>query len=81
MRGSRLFFKKGEVSTHAGNGKCGHQDGDRMNAMFNNPCGLAVNQETGDIYVADWGNHVIRKINYQGMFLVFSCYFFEDEIN
>lgn len=39
-------------------------------ATFNSLCGIAVNQKTGDVYVADFANHVIRKISPQGMLYV-----------
>jgi hypothetical protein len=37
------------------------------NALFNNPQGIAVAPATGDIYVADSGNSIIRKITPAGM--------------
>lgn len=57
------------MSTYAGGETSGHQDGDRMRALFNSPYRLTVNQETGDLYVSDYGNQVIRKITAQGVFV------------
>jgi hypothetical protein len=48
-------------STIAG-GAQGSNDGVDANAQFNNPTGVAVDS-TGNIYVADQGNNLIRKIS------------------
>lgn len=52
-----------EVKTIAGTynkpGYSGNCDG--INAIFNRPHGLAVDSK-GDLYVADTGNHIIRKL-------------------
>lgn len=55
------------MSTYAGSGMSGYKDGDRLSALFNSPWGIAVNQETGDVYVSDYSSHIIRKITLQGM--------------
>ena len=49
------------VSTLAGNGTAGSADGTGTAAQFNNPTGVAVDN-SGTVYVADQGNHSIRKI-------------------
>ncbi len=56
----RLVFG-GQVSVLAGQGKAGHADGAASAARFKSPAGLAVGK-SGEIYVADTGNHRIRKI-------------------
>ncbi|WP_186758119.1 IPT/TIG domain-containing protein [Echinicola salinicaeni] len=52
----------GTVSTVAGRGERGYQDGALSEAMFSNPSGLDLDNE-GNIIVADRINHLIRRIN------------------
>lgn len=49
------------VSTFAGTGTEGYADGEGTEAQFNKPKGVAVDIH-GNVYVADTGNHRIRKI-------------------
>ena len=51
------------VTTIAGSGTIGHKDGTGTAAQFNKPVGLAVNGNT--LYVASFGNRVIRKLEYK----------------
>jgi serine/threonine-protein kinase len=46
-------------------GTTGSTDGEGGNASFNNPQGIASGLQviTGNIYVADFGNNLIRKVN------------------
>ena len=56
----------------------GNKDGMGMHATFNSPSDVTVNQQTGDLYVSDLGNHSIRKITPQGNLLttsLLSCSF------
>lgn len=55
-------YNLGYVSTLAGSNKSGHQDNEGVDASFTCPVGITVNEENGDVYVADSENHVIRKI-------------------
>ncbi len=49
------------VATLAGTGSAGSADGSGNVATFNQPNGLAVDG-SGNVYVADYGNHKIRKV-------------------
>ncbi len=53
-------IKGGKVSTLAGSTK-GFKNGSAKVAQFDHPRGIAVDK-SGTVYVADTGNHVIRKI-------------------
>jgi len=54
------------LSTLAGlAGSGGNNDGQNTNALFNNPCGIAVDSQT-NLFVADKNNHVIRMISPSG---------------
>jgi len=58
----RKMTPDGTVTTIAGSGLAGLQDGTgTTNVRFSNPQGIAVDS-TGTIYVADTNNHVIRRI-------------------
>ena len=54
------------VTTLAGNGTAGHHDATGTEAQFNEPRGVAVDP-SGILYVADAGNHCIRKITSAGV--------------
>lgn len=57
----------GKVQLIAGmQGIIGNKDGIGEEATFNCPSGVAINELTGDIFIADYNNNVIRKIDPQG---------------
>ena len=62
----------GAVSTLAGTGAAGSANGAGNVATFKDPYGLGVNSDTGDIYVADTGNHKIRKVTQAAVVSVFA---------
>jgi len=55
-----------DVTTFAGNGIAGTKDGAGDTAQFNTPVGVATDA-AGNVYVADRGNHQIRKITPAGI--------------
>jgi sugar lactone lactonase YvrE len=61
----RKITPAGDVSTLAGNGMFGFQDGTGAGAQFNNPLGLVVDA-AGYVFVADNTNHSVRKISPAG---------------
>lgn len=61
----RKITPDGTVSTLAG-GKEGYADGTGNLAAFHTPSGLAIDAE-GNLYVADTGNHRIRKVSPTGL--------------
>jgi len=61
----RALRPDGSVTTLAG-GVEGFQDGQGAAARFNTPSGLALDA-TGNLYVADTGNHAIRKVTPDGV--------------
>ena len=56
----------GVVTTLAGNKYGGFADGDGADASFRYPSGVALDS-AGNVYVADWGNHRIRKVSPVGV--------------
>lgn len=67
----RKITLSGEVSTLAGNGTKGYKDGADSSAEFDEPTGLAVD-DSGNVYVCDRSNNVIRKINTDGVVSTFA---------
>lgn len=68
----RKINAAGDVSTLAGSaGIPGHRDGAGAAARFNRPDGLAVDS-AGNVYVADSGNHTIRRITQAGVVTTFA---------
>lgn len=65
----RISAVTGLVSTIAGDGNQGNNDGLRWNASFYQPIGLAFDV-IGNLYVADEHNHRIRKITLSGGFSI-----------
>lgn len=68
----RKITPSGVVSTFAGvAGVSGMANGTGSNALFNGPGGLAVDS-TDNLYVAEMGNHAIRKITPAGLVTTFA---------
>jgi DNA-binding beta-propeller fold protein YncE len=62
-----IRYFSGMISVFAGSGNPGNTDGLGTIAMFNYPCGIAIDQQSGNLYVCDSANHEIRRITPQGM--------------
>jgi sugar lactone lactonase YvrE len=61
----RVLSPEGAVHTLVGNGQAGFADGQGAGALFNEPYGLALDQE-GNLLVADFGNNAIRRVTMAG---------------
>ena len=65
------FIQSLPGSSYGFGGAAGSVDGNGGTALFNSPSGVAVDA-TGNIYVADSGNHAIRKITSSGNVTLFA---------
>ena len=61
----------GYVSTFAGSGVASFGDGQSVSAILNLPHGVIMDS-SGFLYVADYGNHRVRKINATGFVSTFA---------
>lgn len=67
----RKITPGGQVTTFAGTGVTGYQDGPVATAQFSNPSGIAVDDHH-NVFVVDRGNHCIRKITPEGQVSTFA---------
>jgi sugar lactone lactonase YvrE len=67
----RVVAPDGTVSTLAGSGAEDFADGPAAQAAFNGPNGVAVDAQ-GNVFVADSGNHRIRRIDRGGVVSTFA---------
>jgi len=67
----RKITSAGVVTTLAGSGSSGSADGTGTAASFHDPTGVAVDG-SGNLYVADKNNHLIRKITSAGVVTTFA---------
>lgn len=61
----RKISPTGDVTTFAGNGSTGNLDGLGTSATFDGPSGITIDV-SGNLYVADRNNNLIRKITSNG---------------
>jgi DNA-binding beta-propeller fold protein YncE len=62
----KVTFSIGEMKTIAGNAGCGSANGIGVKASFCRPRGIAIDAKN-NLYVADTGNSIIRKITPEGV--------------
>jgi hypothetical protein len=62
-----LIVIQGTSSVFALGEKPGNADGPGLSAMFYDLIDIAINQQTGDLFVCDYGNHSILKVNSTGV--------------
>jgi len=67
----RKVSLSGEVTTIAGNGTAGFNNGNGGTAQFFNPGGIAIDQQ-GNLYISDRGNYRIRRITPGGQVSTFA---------
>jgi PKD repeat protein len=63
--GQTVMFEPNRVTTYSGLG-AGYANGTASNALFNLPTGIAADT-FGNIYIADYSNNRVRKINSAGV--------------
>jgi len=67
----QAYSQKAIVSYYVGSGFRGFKNGVGKEALLNNPNGLAVDKQ-GNLYIADQGNHCIRKVTPDGNVTVYA---------
>lgn len=62
-----IYWGVGVIKHFAGYGAKEFKDGSFESSLFGTPCGVTIDELTGDVFVADHGNHIIRRISQQGI--------------
>ena len=69
----RKIDPKGNVTTVAGSARGISGDNQPgLKAQFNQPEGLALHPKTGELYISDFNNHCVRKLDSKGIVTVFA---------
>lgn len=63
----RKVSSAGIVTTLCGNGTAGTNDGSGASAQFTSPGSICIDQQTGTLYVSDWGSQKLRKVSSAGV--------------
>ena len=63
---SQFYAKASNVTTYAGSGASGSNNGPRLSATFLQPRGIVVSSN-GTMFITDTGNHLIRSISTTGV--------------
>ncbi len=58
------------MTTFAGSGEQSTVDGTGINSSFNRPAGISIDQESGEMYVAEWEGKSIRKLSPNGILIL-----------
>ncbi len=72
---SKVNVVAGATSIFAGSGQDWNADGVGTSASFCSPIGIAIDQQTGTIFVSDNGSNLIRKISFQGNQIPFNLWY------
>jgi len=64
------FRMTGEIRTLIGSNGPGMRDGPVQEAQLQNPRGICLCQNSGDILIADTGNHLIRRLSHDLLTLI-----------
>jgi len=78
--GSGTVSAPGETATFAGTGGAGSTDGNGTSASFNQPLGATVDP-SGNIFIAEAGSHIIRKITPAGQVSIFAGNYSQGFVN
>jgi murein DD-endopeptidase MepM/ murein hydrolase activator NlpD len=73
----RKISSDGQVTTVAGSGRTGDDDGEASNARFDTPCGLVVYPD-GSLLIADTGNNKLKKLSANAQVTTFPITFPND---
>jgi sugar lactone lactonase YvrE len=76
-RGNRIrkISPAGIVTTLAGNGEVGTEDGTGAAARFNHPVGVAFDNNANELVVADFDNRAVRRVTLSGQVSTLAWFF------
>ena len=76
-RGNRIrrITPEGVVTTLAGNGEAGAEDGTGAGARFNYPAGVSFDSSTDELVVSDFNNWAVRRVTLTGQVSTLARFF------